>query len=211
MPEIMTVMLIAAMVMTLVASLCRPVMSSTGAVQAQTDLVQSADDALYRIQRDVRESDPNGVFVCSGSAAAIACTPASDLTAPIDAQYLAILTAVDTSSGLMSWDSTGRPAWTGFDVYWLSPEAGETNQLEYAFAPAQIQPGVNPSILNADVIDAVTLATRGAAETLAHSIARIQTMVSLSKDHVAIRIFSQATEGASTNVTSLESDAYARN
>jgi type II secretory pathway pseudopilin PulG len=212
MPEIMTVTIIAVIVMTIVAALFKSISGAAGAEQVDTDLVQSADEALYRVQRDVRQSDPNGIFACTGASSAVVCTAASDLTAPADTAFLAVLTAHAGGNGTMQWDVSGRPAWTGFEVYWLVPDANGTNNLAYCFAPAHIAPGVNPAILNADVINAVTTASASAnLEVVAHSIARIQTMVDVSKDRVAIRITSQSGQGSNENSTAVQSDAYARN
>ena len=212
MPEIMTVMIIAGIVTTIVASLFSSISGAAGAEQIDTDLVRSADEALYRIQRDVRQSDPNGIFSCTGASSTLVCTPASDLATPTDSQYIAVLTAHSGGNGMMQWDISGRPAWTGFVVYWLVPDSSGTNNLAFGFAPAIIAAGANPAILNADVINAVSTASASTnAETVAQSIARIQTMVDVSKDRVAIRITSQSSEGSKTNSTSVQSDAYARN
>lgn len=212
MPEVMTVVIIAAIVTTIVMSLFKAMAGAAGAEETDTDLVQSADEALYRIQRDVRQSDPNGIFICTGAGSAAVCTPGSDVSTPTDVQYFAILTARIGGNGPMNWDDSGRPAWTGFDVYWMVPDGNGTNNLAEAFAPALIAPGANPAILNADVINAVaTVSASSNYEVVTHSILRIQTMVDVSKDRVAIRIFSQSTSGSHTNTTSVQSDAYARN
>lgn len=212
MPEIMTVTIIAIIVTTIVASLFTSISGAAGSEQVDADLVQSANDALYRIQRDVRQSDPNGIFACTVSGGAVTCTPGSDLTTPTDVSYLAVLTALDGGNGMVQWDISGRPAWTGFNVYWLSPDGSGTNDLESGFAPAQIAPGANPAILNADVINAVSSATAATNPAIvAHSISGIQTMVEVANDRVAIRITSQSSDGPNTNSTSVQSDAYARN
>jgi prepilin-type N-terminal cleavage/methylation domain-containing protein len=212
MPEVMTAVMIAVIVMTVVAALFKSVVGAAGAQQVDRDLVQSADDALYRIQRDVRQSDPNGIFACTRTGSTVTCTPGSELTAPTDVQYLAILTARASGSGIMEWDASGRPAWTGFEVYWLVPDGRGANGLAQGFAAAQIGPGANPTILNADVINAVTTATSSLDPLIvAQSIKTIQTSVDVAKDRVAIRIASESSQGVDSNSTSVQSDAYARN
>lgn len=212
MPEIMTVSIIAIIVTTIVASLFTSISGAAGSEQVDADLVQSANAALYRIQRDIRQSDPNGIFACAVSGGAVTCTPGSDLTTATDVRYLAVLTALDGGDGMVQWDNSGRPAWTGFNVYWLSPDGNGTYDLASGFAPAQIAPGASPAILNADVINAVSSATASAdPAVIAHSISDIQTMVDVAKDRVAIRITSQSSDGPDTNSTSVQSDAYARN
>lgn len=175
--------------------------------------MQTTDEALFRIQRDIRQSDPNGVFVCSSGSPPATCTLGSALATATQTNYLAILTAASGGNGLINWDDSGRPAWTGFQVYWLVPSASGTgNDLRYCFAPASIQPGTSPVILNADVVAAVAAATASAsAATVARSVSTMQTVVNVSKDSVAVRIQSVATESASTNSTSVQGDTYARN
>jgi hypothetical protein len=113
----------------------------------------------------------------------------------------------------MAWDSSGRPAWTGFQIYWLDANADNSSQLlRYAFAPATIQPGINPVILNADVVTALGSAmTSPSAETVAESVDDIQTFVNVTHDSVAVRLGSAAAVDAASDSTTVQSDAYARN
>jgi hypothetical protein len=208
----MTAALIAAMVMTMSVAIFRPAVTVSDAERVRTALVQSMDSALYRIQRDIRQSDPNGIFVCSGSPPT-SCVLASSLQSVTHTQYLAILTARAGGGGEMAWDSSGRPAWTGFQIYWLDANADNSSQLlRYAFAPATIQPGINPVILNADVVTALGSAmTSPSAETVAESVDDIQTFVNVTHDSVAVRLGSAAAVDAASDSTTVQSDAYARN
>jgi hypothetical protein len=210
--EVMTAALIAAMVMTMSVAIFRPAVTVSDAERVRTALVQSMDSALYRIQRDIRQSDPNGIFVCSGSPPT-SCVLASSLQSVTHTQYLAILTARAGGGGEMAWDSSGRPAWTGFQIYWLDANADNSSQLlRYAFAPATIQPGINPVILNADVVTALGSAmTSPSAETVAESVDDIQTFVNVTHDSVAVRLGSAAAVDAASDSTTVQSDAYARN
>jgi hypothetical protein len=210
--EVMTAALIAAMVMTMSVAIFRPAVTVSDAERVRTALVQSMDSALYRIQRDIRQSDPNGIFVCSGSPPT-SCVLASSLQSVTHTQYLAILTARAGGGGEMAWDSSGRPAWTGFQIYWLDANADNSSQLlRYAFAPATIQPGINPVILNADVVTALGSAmTSPSAETVAESVDDIQTFVNVTRDSVAVRLGSAAAVDAASDSTTVQSDAYARN
>jgi hypothetical protein len=212
-PELLTAAMVAAIVMTMALAMFRPALSVAGTEQARTALVQSTDGALYRIQRDIRQSDPNGIFICTGSEPPDSCSLASSVSVPTTTQYLAILTAHSGGDGTMNWDDSGRPAWTGFQIYWLEPDpTNGGNFLMYAFAPVSIQPGTNPVILNADVVNAMGVAmTSSSAESVARSIQDIQTFVDVSRDSVAVRIDSTATVGSSTDTTHVESDTYARN
>jgi hypothetical protein len=210
---VLTAALVGAIVMTIGFAMFQPAVAVSSSEQVQTSLVQSTDDALYRIQRDVRQSDPNGIFICTGSMPPTSCVLASSLTTATSTQYLAILTAHTDGDGLINWDDDGRPAWTGFDIYWLVPDAsGPGYALDYAFEPASIQPGTDPVILNADVLQAVTSATSSSsAIAIARSVSEIETDVDVSRDSVAIRIASYAADGSASNETQVRSDTYARN
>lgn len=212
MPEIMTVMVVAAIITTIIVEVFRPMVVAADAEQADTDVVQTLDASLDRIQRDIRQSDPNGIFVCSGLSADATCTAASDLTAPTGVEYLAVLTGRAGGDGTMEWDDTGRPLWTGFDVFWLADDSSGTQDLFEAFAPAQIQPGVDPVILNADVVNAVALATSTSSpQTVGRSVQSIETMVDVTHDRVALILTSASSEGQSANAAAVRGDAYARN
>jgi len=200
--------------MTMAVALIRPAVTAADAEQAQTELVHSIDNALYRIQRDIRQSDPNGIFVCSASVQqTTTCTLASSLPAVTATTYLAILTAHTNGDDLINWDRSGRPAWTGFDVYWLEPEAnGNGEALRYCFASATIQPGTAPAILNADVVNAVASAVSSAsAETVARSVSEIDTVVKVSNDSVAVRLRGTTTDRSGSQPISVQADTYARN
>lgn len=211
--EVLTAAMIAGMVMTMSVAIFRPAVSVSDAERVRTTLVQAMDNSLYRIQRDIRQSDPNGIFICSGSYPPSSCELASSLTTVTHTQYIAILTARNGGMGEMNWDSSGRPAWTGFQIYWLDANASNANQvLRYAFAPATIQPGIDPVILNADVVTAVSSAiTSPDAETVAGNIDDIQTWVNVTRDSVAVRLGSAAADGASADATTVQCDTYARN
>lgn len=205
--------MIAAMVMTMSVAIFRPAVTVSDAERVRTSLVQAMDSSLYRIQRDIRQSDPNGIFVCSGSTPPTSCTLASSLTTVTHTQYIAILTARDGGIGEMHWDSSGRPAWTGFQIYWLDANASNATQLlRYSFAPATIQAGIDPVILNADVVTAVGSAMSSpGAETVAQNIDDMQTWVNVTRDSVAVRLGSAAADGTSADATTVQCDTYARN
>ena len=170
------------------------------------------NSTLYRLQRDARQTDPNGVFVCTGSGAALSCSQASSLTTPTDVYCLAMLTARPNDTGRAAWDSNGRPAWVGFSVYWMSADPVGTYTLMSGFGAANVPPGSDPTILNSDVIGAVNQAMISpTAETVAPGIKELQSMVDVSTDRMDLRLVGQNETGGSTAELSVEGDAYARN
>jgi len=210
--EILVVCGIAGIVGSLVVALCRPMLSASQAEHASLQEIQTMDSTLYRMQRDARQSDPNGIFVCTGAGGALNCSPASNLAIPTNVSCLAMLTARPNGTGGAAWDSSGRPAWVGFSVYWLTADQSGTNTLMSGFGAANVPTGVNPGVLNSDVVAAVNQAMTSAnAETVALGIKNLQSMVDVTSDRVVLRLAGQNQSGGSTAELSVEGDAYARN
>jgi hypothetical protein len=210
--EVLVAAVISSLALSLVAALAHPMLTAAGAEQAKVDTVATIVQAQYRLQRDARQSDPNGIFVCSNAGGTFSCTPASSFSTPTGATYLAILTIHSGGDGPINWDSSGRPAWSGFNVYWLTSDGAGANTLWFSFASATIPPGTSPTVLNADVAQAVSSAVGASTALLvAHSVASMQVMVDTATDRTALRLYAQATTGQSINETSVESDTYARN
>lgn len=211
-PEVLVVVVLTAVILTMVATLSTPMFAASNSEEAKVDTIRSLGQAKYRIQRDIRQSDVNGIFVCTQTNGSFTCTPASNYTTPTDSPYLAILSLHAGGNGTINWDPTGRPAWTGFEVYWLAPNASGVKQLLHAFSAANIPPGTAPTILNADVVNAVSAAANASSpESVALGVSDMQTAVEVARDRVAFRLFAQSTEGQSTNETSLQADVFARN
>lgn len=203
---------IAGIVGSLVVALCRPMLSASQAEHASLQEIQTMDSTLYRMQRDARQSDPNGIFVCTGTGGTLACSPASGLAVPTNVSCLAMLTARPDGTGGAAWDSNGRPAWVGFSVYWLTADQLGTSTLMNGFGSANVAVGANPAVLNSDVIAAVNQAMTAAnAETVALGIQNLQSMVDVTTDRVVLRLSGQNQTGGSTAELTVEGDAYARN
>lgn len=208
--ELLTVTVIAGLVGTIVVALTRPIVSASNSELASLQEIQLMDTTLYRIQREIRQSDPNGIFVCT-NAGGMSCSLASNLTTPTSVTYLAILTARSNGTGEITWDSSGRAVWTGFNVYWLVPDAQGTNTLLYGFGPASVSDGDNPSILNSDVANAVSQAVAGPGTTVAQNVRQLQTMVDVTSDHVTLVLVGLTSRGNATSELSVQGDVYARN
>lgn len=211
-PETLVVIGIAALVGSVMVSLCRPMLTASNAEHVSLLEIQTMDSTLYRIQRDARQTDPNGVFVCTGSGGGLSCTQASNLSVPTDTTCLAVLTARPNGTGSATWDASGRPAWVGFSVYWLSADQSGTYTLLNGFGTAAIPAGSDPAILNSGVVAAVNLAmTSPASVVVAPGIERLQTMVDITTDRIAIRLVGKNQNNGATAELTVEGDAYARN
>ena len=196
----------------LVIGLCRPILTAQDAEQNSTTEIQVIDDTLYRLERDVRQSDTNGIFLCDSTNGAVTCTQAATYATPTDAPAFAILTAEAGGSGPTRWDSTGHPAWTGFKVYWLAQGGDGEDAMYLAFEPASVSLSAEPAVLNSDAAQAVAaaLATTD-PERIAGDVLDLQSYADVTKDHVALRLTGRAPGEPAQSELSVEGDAYARN
>jgi len=196
----------------LIIAMCRPILSAQDAEQSATAQIQVMDESLYRIQRDVRQSDTNGVFLCSSDSDAVSCSQASTYTAATATSALAVLTAESNGDGPTRWDSTGHPLWSGFKVYWLSAESDGANTLYLAFEPASVSLDAEPTVLNSDAAQAVSAALASTDPfRVASDILTLQSFADVTKDHVGLRLTGLTQDGASSGQLTVEGDAYARN
>jgi prepilin-type N-terminal cleavage/methylation domain-containing protein len=203
--EVLLVTVIMGMISSFVVLIVAPLFKMSNAQTAKVDTVQAAAKAFYRVQRDLRQSDVSGVYVCTYPAPSTCSPPASALT---HAAVVAIITPLSNGYGQLTWDSSqGQPKWQGFSVYWLAPDAQGLTALNYAFADPT--GGANPTTASADA--AVNKALGGAPSFLATSIADLQLSKSTTTSTIGLKMFAQSTEGGATNATSFESDTDIRN
>ena len=196
----------------LIVGLSKPMLTAQDAEQASMAEIQVMGSTLYRLQRDVRQSDPNGIFICTNVSGAISCSQASNYAELTDVPYFAVLTAQVNGTGPTRWDSTGRPSWKGFNVYWLVPDGSGTNTMFCAFGSANIPPGGGASGLNANASAAVAAAIATTdADPVAHNLQQFQSMVDVNKDRVALRLVGLTTAHGASNQMTVQGDAYARN
>ena len=137
-PEILIATVIGISAIGLIVGLAKPMLSAQDAQQASMAEIQVMGSTLYRLQRDVRQSDPNGIFLCTSVSQSVGCVQASTYADLTDVSYFAVLTAQKNGTGPTRWDSTGRPSWSGFNVYWLAPDGNGTNTMYFAFGSARI-------------------------------------------------------------------------
>src|SRR5690242_15711537 len=103
--ELLSGIVVFGMLSTFVVLILTPMVSAPSVQQAKIDTVQTGAAALYRLQRDIREGQVNGVYTCSYPAPSVCTTPS---TAPTlgSVQVLAILTAKPNGNGYSTWSNT---------------------------------------------------------------------------------------------------------
>jgi len=216
--EVLTVMVIVALMLGAVAFAMPIILKGPLEAQSQVDNVQQAALALYKIQRDTRQSRLSGIFNCSVTPV-VACSPQGGQAT--STQALVIVTA-DNGSGQFKVDTgsqnngatAGDPKWQGFIVYWLSPNAdGTSNDLKRAFFPLAIASKNNgaPIVAAADAVTALTivLAVTGAV-TVAQDVRSISAAEDSTTGILALRVDGGTTSGNLSSM-SLSGNTYVRN
>lgn len=211
--ELLTVVVIFGLIGVLVAAVIEPLLNAPNSHQAKGYTVEAGTQALYLIQRDIRQSNASGVFVCTNTSPAVCAPPTPTITAPkTDTPVLSIVTPRAGGNGTMQWDvNNGQTAWTGFNVYWLVPNSEGSNDLMYAFASANLAPGAL-TFGYATASDAATTAMQStSARRIARDVLSIQTSVDEVGRQVGLTMVSQSTVNGRQNQTSFTSDTVTRN
>src|SRR5579863_3675035 len=87
--EVLSVTVVLGLVMTIIAAIIGPLLRSQNQTQAKVDTVQAAAIALYRVQRDLRNTSWSSVWACTTTGTPT-CTQPTTSTAT---QALVVLTA----------------------------------------------------------------------------------------------------------------------
>jgi len=207
--ELVSGMFVFGLLSTFVVIILAPLMSAPNIQQAKIDTVQTGSAALYRLQRDIREGQVNGVYTCSYPAPSICVTPSAAPTLG-SVQVLAILTARANGNDYSVLSNTGWPAWQGFQVYWLAPDGSGngTYNLMYAFHQSGFQPGSPAS--GADT--AVTAALQSnSATTIARNILSLNVDQDANSKTIGLSVSVQSTVSGKVNETTYQGDSFARN
>lgn len=206
-----SIFIIGSFMLTIVAVLT-PLLRASGGSQAKLDTVQAAAQGFYQIQRDLRDSTINGVFVCDNSANPTCLKPASIAALAMNAagttssQVLAMPTGASNGSGTVQVNSVGNPAWQGVVIYRIT-----NNGLERAFGAASTSMSNPPTL--AQIADAagraVQNANAGTSTFLAQNINSLSTAMSTTT--VSLQMVATSQENSSSNSTSYHSDTIPRN
>ena len=191
-------------------SIITPLLSAPNAQAAKINTVQSGAMALYRLQRDIREGQVNGVYVCTYPAPSTCSTPSSAPTMA-SAQVIAILSPQSSGTGYTVWGTAGTPAWQGFQVFWLvSDGSGNgTYNLEYAFGQST---GFQPGASAASADTAVTSALQATSpEIVAQNILSMSLDQNVTAKTIGLSLSSQSTVDSKVNESTYEGDSFARN
>ena len=118
--ETMVVAVILGMMLTAVVAAVAPLFDAPARAQAKSDSLAPAASGMYLLERDLRESNVNAVFACTGR-------PAMCGDGALDAEDSAIVvpTAYASSTLGAQFRTIGAaPDWQGFIVYWQRAPGG---------------------------------------------------------------------------------------
>lgn len=210
--ETLTAMALLGLFSAFAVTLIGPIASSPSQVQVKIDAVQSTVSVAYRIQRDLRNANVEGVFACTAGPITSCARLGSELT-PM--ARLAVLTPLDASGQLRLDAATSVAAWTGVRAYCLVKPNDVPGRLSVSYQPVT---GIASGAAGAHNLSLGTVASAvsaACAETSATTIATSVESLSAAADGLArtidVRVVTRSASGGKTNENSYQSSSYARN
>lgn len=213
--EILTVVFLFGLLLTTIAAVIPAVMRAPAQMQSQVDEVNAAALALYKVQRDARQSDVNGVFDCT-TTPSVACSQQVGQN-PVGTQAI-VIAGDDGSSQFFNYNNqngqqSGEVKWQGYVVYWLAPSpTGVGQDLMRAFFPFTFSfvNGV-PQFLSGDAQTAVTTVMQQPSPTVAAGdVRQLLSSVTPANGIIELRMVAGVNRGDQTELT-LYGNTYARN
>lgn len=206
--ETLTVLVIVGLLLGVVAFSVPLFLKGPQEAQSQVDNVQSAALALYKMQHDTRPSNIHGVYACNMSPVVTCSAPAPPLQ-PGNANALVIVTANGNGQFLLD-KVTGAPAWSGYVIYWLTPNAdGSSNELRRVYLQSTIN-----NVTQLQASDAVTALTSVLGQpgytTVAQDVKTMSVAIDNSSNTVDLQIDGGDIKG-NTSSLQLSGNSYVRN
>jgi hypothetical protein len=213
--ELLTVTVLFGLLLTTIAAVIPAVLRSPMQMQAQVDEVDAGALALYKVQRDARQGDVNGVFNCS-TAPVVVCTQQTN-PKPQNTQAIAIAGDDGTTQFVKAGQgqNSGQTKWQGYVVYWLAPSAAGVG-MDLMRAYEQISGGIGfinglPNFTTSDATASVTLAILLSSPTVAApDVRQLMASVTPANGMVALQMIAGVNRGDITGIT-LQGNTYARN
>jgi type II secretory pathway pseudopilin PulG len=209
--EMLMVIGILGLLMTMLVSILPPLLQSPARSQAKLDTVQAAAQALYRIQRDLRQTYYLSAFACTTGAGASCSQPTAFATS---LPAIAMITAHQSGTGQFAVAGTGSnlgyPNWQGVTVYWIDANGA----LHWAFYQPSGFPESGPAgpLSANDAAAAVAAATTGSVTgtQIATGITQLSAAWEGQPNVISFEMIAQSTENGHINETTYRSDVLAR-
>ena len=204
--ELLSTVFVMGLVMTAVGLTIGPLLSAQNQAQAKVDTVQAATRALYRVERDLRNTNLGSIWACTTGGTPSCAAPRTTLTAT---NAIVIATAYANGTGQFQKKlASGTPNWQGAAVYWVDA----TGNLDFAFDVPTATAYAPGNLLSAtDAAAAVSDVTANGGVPLARSIQQMSLAVPNQGHQVSFQVQIQSTDGAASNETTFQTDLETRN
>jgi len=203
--ELLSVTTTMGLVLSAIALIIGPTLDAQNRTQAKVDTVQAAAMALYRVERDVRNTDAGSIWTCTTSGTPVCVAPSTALTAT---SAIVIATAYTNGTGQFQLTASGTPNWQGASVYWVDADGN----LTYTFDPLTSASYVQGTPLRAsDAQTAVSDAMANGGKQLARWIQQMSIAEPGYVHQVSFQLQTRSTVGAASNETTYQTDLETRN
>ena len=202
--ELLSVVFVLALITTAIALIMGPLLRSQSQTQAKVDTVQAADMALYRIERDLRNTDSGSIYACTTGASPTCTTPPTTLTAT---SAIVMPSAYHSGTGQFQLQAaSGSPKWQGATVYWVDSKGN----IDVAFdTPVGYVQG---STLSAsDAANAVKDVTASGGMQLARFVEQLSLAVPGVGNRVDFQLQAKSTVNGALNETTYHTHVETRN
>lgn len=192
------------LIMSAIAFIIGPLLRSQDQTQAKVDTVQAAAMALYRVQRDLRNTDIGSVYACTTGASPACATPGPTLSSTA---AIVLPTAYLSGTGPFQLDAvTAKPYWQGATVYWVDA----IGNLNVAFD--QPSTFAQDHLLNSvDAQNAVSDVTARGGMQLARFVERLSLSAPAPGRTLTFQMQAQSTVNGALNETTYQTDIETRN
>jgi len=204
--EVLSVLFILGLVLSFVALIVGPLLRSQSETQAKVDTIQAAAMALYRVERDLRNTTITYVYACTTGPTPSCNIAPTTLTAT---SAIVMSSAYQPGNGQFQFStSTGKPTWQGAAVYWID---GGGN-LNYAFdQPTSSGWTVGNTLTGPQAQQAVTDVMANGGMQLARFVQQMSVAVPNNGHQVSFQMQAQSTVGSASNETTYRTDLETRN
>jgi type II secretory pathway pseudopilin PulG len=211
MAELLTVMIIFGLISSVVATIIGPMLRAPGQEQSKVDTVQAVAKALYRIQRDVRQSTKSGIYYCTNVVPTTCAAPAVGAT-PAPAQTLVITSPRNGPSGPLSISAVGSAIQQGYNVYWLHTNANNPNEsdLVYSFVPNPAGWQDQSLYISRNVVDP-TIGSTSSPQIVVESVTGMSVGLIASTNDVQLSLTARSNDSPTTNEATFVADTTFRN
>lgn len=211
--ETLVVAVIIGLMLFAIAGAMPPLLSAPARAQAKMASISPGSSGVYVFERDLRESDANAIFACTGWPAV--CTPGLAGTHDTAVVAATAVSSSDLGAIFQTNQTAGAPAWQGFIVYWQRAPGGD---IYRSFESAAIAPRLfDPNPQNQAVLEQMAQAAVASAETQTqpdiamHDIAEFSAAVNPMSGVTSIHVVAAGKAGYEQNTTTFDDDVLAHN